>query len=90
MAKPIIIYTVLTAFMAPWGDFVFARYISFMDTQGMNVAVGMFSWLNQDQIASMYTTFCAGGVVVALPVALLFIFLQKYYVEGVTGGAVKG
>ena len=90
MAKPIIIYTVLTACMAPWGDFVFARYISFMDTQGMNVAVGMFSWLNQDQIASMYTTFCAGGVVVALPVALLFIFLQKYYVEGVTGGAVKG
>ena len=90
MAKPIIIYTVLTAFMAPWGDFVFARYISFMDTQGMNVAVGMYSWLNQDQIASMYTTFCAGGVVVALPVALLFIFLQKYYVEGVTGGAVKG
>ena len=90
MAKPIIIYTVLTAFMAPWGDFVFARYISFMDTQGMNVAVGMFSWLNQDQIASMYTTFCAGGVVVALPVALLFIFLQKNYVEGVTGGAVKG
>ena len=90
MAKPIIIYTVLTAFMAPWGDFVFARYISFMYTQGMNVAVGMISWLNQDQIASMYTTFCAGGVVVALPVALLFIFLQKYYVEGVTGGAVKG
>ncbi len=90
LAKPIVIYTVLTAFMAPWGDYVFARYISFLDTQGMNVAVGMYSWLNQDQIASMYTTFCAGGVVVALPVALLFIFLQKYYVEGVTGGAVKG
>ncbi len=90
LAKPIVIYTVLTAFMAPWGDFVFARYISFLDTQGMNVAVGMHSWLNLDQINSMYTTFCAGGVVVALPVALLFIFLQKYYVEGVTGGAVKG
>lgn len=90
LAKPIVIYTVLTAFMAPWGDFVFARYISFNVSEGMNVAVGLFSWLNKDMIDARYTMFCAGGVLVALPVSLLFIFLQKYYVEGVTGGAVKG
>ncbi len=90
LAKPIVIYTVLTAFMAPWGDFVFARYVSMNSTQGMNVAVGLFNWLNKDMINSRYTMFCAGGVVVALPVTLLFMFLQKYYVEGVTGGAVKG
>ena len=90
LAKPIVIYTILTAFMSPWGDFVFARYVSMNVSEGMNVAVGLYSWLNKDQIASMYTMFCAGGVVVALPVTLLFIFLQKYYVEGVTGGAVKG
>lgn len=90
LAKPIVIYTVLTGFMAPWGDYVFARYISNNAVDGMNVAVGLFSWLDVDQINNMYTTFCAGGVVVALPVTLLFIFLQKYYVEGVTGGAVKG
>ena len=76
--------------MGPWGDFVFARYISMNNIDGMNVAVGLFSWLNMDQINNNYTMFCAGGVVVALPVTLLFIFLQKYYVEGVTGGAVKG
>ena len=90
LAKPIVIYTILTAFMAPWGDFVFARYVSMGTSAGMNVAVGMFNWLNLDQIASKYTMFCAGGVVVAIPVTILFLCLQKYYVEGVTGGAVKG
>ena len=90
LAKPIVIYTILTAFMAPWGDFVFARYISNNTTDGMNVAVGLYSWLTNDAINNRYTTFCAGGVLVALPVTLLFMFLQKYYVEGVTGGAVKG
>ncbi len=90
LAKPIVIYTILTAFMAPWGDFVFARYVSMNVSSGMNVAVGLYSWLNKDMIAGKYTMFCAGGVVVALPVTLLFMFLQKYYVEGVTGGAVKG
>ena len=90
LAKPIVIYTILTAFMAPWGDIVFARYISFGNPFGMNVAVGMYNWLNKDMINSCYTMFCAGGVIVALPVTILFMCLQRYYVEGVTGGAVKG
>jgi len=90
LAKPIVIYTILTAFMAPWGDYVFARYISFGTSSGKNVAVGLYDWLNKDQISSSYTKFCAGGVLVALPVTVLFMCLQKYYVEGVTGGAVKG
>ena len=90
LSKPIVIYTVLTAFMGPWGDFVFARYISFGNPTGMNVAVGLYNWLTPDQINNNYTMFCAGGVLVAIPVTLLFLFLQKYYVEGVTGGAVKG
>ena len=81
LSKPIVIYTILTAFMGPWGDYVFA---------GKNVAVGLYDWLNKDQISNCYTMFCAGGVLVALPVTVLFLFLQKYYVEGVTGGAVKG
>ena len=90
LSKPIVIYTVLTAFMGPWGDHVFARYISFGTSAGMNVAVGLYNWLSQDQIAKSYTMFCAGGVLVAVPVTVLFMCLQKYYVEGVTGGAVKG
>jgi len=90
LSKPIVIYTILTAFMGPWGDYVFAQYISFGTSSGMNVAVGLYRWLNKDQIANCYTMFCAGGVLVAIPVTVLFMCLQKYYVEGVTGGAVKG
>ena len=90
LAKPIVIYTILTAFMAPWGDFVFAAYIAHGNPEGMNVAVGLQRWAVQKEFESFYTQFCAGGVLVAIPVAILFMCLQKYYVEGVTGGAVKG
>ena len=90
LSKPIVIYTLLTAFMAPWGDYVFAQYVSNNTAAGMNVAVGLYGWLSQDQINKKYTMFCAGGVLVAVPVTVLFMCLQRYYVEGVTGGAVKG
>ena len=90
LSKPIIIYTVLTAFMGPWGDFMFAKYIAFGEQTGYNVAVGLQAFLVQDQIGQSYTLFCAGGVLVAIPVTILFMCLQRFYVEGVTGGAVKG
>jgi arabinogalactan oligomer/maltooligosaccharide transport system permease protein len=91
LAKPIVIYTVLTAFMGPWGDFVFAKYVSGVTPSAYNVAVGLQSWLATSTMTSnYYTMFCAGGVVVAIPVVILFMCLQRYYVEGVTGGAVKG
>ena len=90
MAKPIVIYTILMGFMAPWGDFMTASYIIHEDSAGMNVAVGMFEWMSVTNLNTHYTMFCAGGVVVALPVTALFLLLQKYYVEGATGGAVKG
>ena len=91
LSKPIVIYTLLTAFMGPWGDFVFATYVAFNKVVGMNVAVGLNTLIGTStQLHDFYTVFCAGGVVVAVPITLLFMFLQKYYVEGVTGGAVKG
>ena len=91
MAKPIVIYTILTAFMGPWGDFVFAKYVTGITPEAWNVAVGLQQWLSTStNISENYTMFCAGGVVVAIPVVILFMCLQKYYVEGVTGGAVKG
>lgn len=91
LSKPIVIYTLLTAFMGPWGDFAFASYVAFNNSDGMNVAVGLQNMLSTPaSVGKNYTMFCAGGVVVAIPVTLLFMFLQKYYVEGVTGGAVKG
>lgn len=90
LSKPIIIYTVLMGFMAPWGDFMLASYIIHENSAGMNVAVGVYEWLSKAMVNTNYTMFCAAGVVVAVPVTAVFLMLQKYYVEGVTGGAVKG
>ncbi|MBR4835729.1 MAG: ABC transporter permease subunit [Clostridia bacterium] len=90
LSKPIVIYTVLMGFMAPWGDFMMASYIIHQNSKGMNVAVGMFEWLAKTLINTNYNMFCAAAVMVAVPVTIVFLSLQKYYVEGVTGGAVKG
>ena len=90
LSGSIVIYTILLGFMAPWGDFMMASYIIHENSAGMSVAVGMFEWLNKTILNTNYTMFCAAGVVVAIPVTVVFLALQKYYVEGVTGGAVKG
>jgi len=90
LSGSIVIYTILMGFMAPWGDFMTAMYLIHENSAGMSVAVGMYEWLSKTMINTNYTMFCAAGVVVAVPVTTVFLCLQKYYVEGVTGGAVKG
>ena len=90
LSGSIVIYTILMGFMAPWGDFMLASYIIHENSTGMSVAVGMYEWLSKTMVNTNYTMFCAAGVVVAIPVTTVFLCLQKYYVEGVTGGAVKG
>lgn len=91
LAKPIIIYTILTAFIAPWGEYMFSSFIMLGDPDKFTVAVGMKSWLDNSTKASEYfTVFCAAAVVVSIPITALFIWLQRYYVEGITGGSVKG
>ncbi|MDR1571824.1 MAG: sugar ABC transporter permease [Clostridiales Family XIII bacterium] len=90
MSRPIITYTALTAFMAPWVDFILASVIMKDNYQNYTVALGLFRMLERENIYSWYTVFCAGAVVAAIPIAILFVIMQKNYVEGVTGGAVKG
>lgn len=94
LAKPIIIYTILTAFIAPWGEYMFSSYIALAsgrDDTKWTVALGMKSWLDDPGTkAQNFTVFCAAAVVVSIPITALFIWLQRYYVEGITGGSVKG
>ena len=90
LAKPIVIYTILLGFMGPWGDYVFAAYVAFGRSDSYNVAVGLYRWVNTLDYQGYFTRFCAGGVLVAIPITALFLVMQRYYVEGVTGGAVKG
>lgn len=91
MSRPIIVYTVINSFMAPWMDFVFAKIIlnSGISSQ-WTVAIGLFNMLEKSLINTYFTQFCAGGVLVSIPISILFYIMQKFYVEGITGGAVKG
>ncbi|ASB97063.1 sugar ABC transporter permease [Streptococcus equi] len=89
LSKPIIVYTALLAFMGPWVDFIFAQVILGDATSRYTVAIGLFSMLQPDTINDWFMAFTAGSVLIAIPITLLFMFMQKYYVEGVTGGSVK-
>lgn len=89
LSKPIITYTLLTSFMGPWVDYIFARVIMGNDTRYYTIAIGLWSLLEAEQIEYHYTEFFAGCVMISIPIAILFLFTQKYYVEGVSG-AVKG
>ncbi|MDE7454635.1 MAG: sugar ABC transporter permease [Clostridia bacterium] len=89
LSKPIIIYTVLTSFMSPWGDYIFASVIIGDAYESYTVALGLYMMLSADYIKTWYTSFAAGAVLVALPISILFISLNKYYVEGLSG-SVKG
>jgi arabinogalactan oligomer/maltooligosaccharide transport system permease protein len=91
LSKPIIVYTALVSFLAPWMDFVFARIImTSRDTNKYTVAIGLFNMLDRNLINSYFAIFCAAAVIVSIPISLLFIIMQRFYVEGVTGGSVKG
>ena len=90
MSKPIAIYTILTSFMAPWIDYIFASVIMGDNYENYTVALGLFSMLEKEFIHSYYTRFAAGAVIVSIPIAVLFILTQRFYVQGITGGSVKG
>ena len=89
LSKPIIVYTILTSFMSPWLDFIFAKVICRANAQYFTVSIGLWKMLEKEYINSWYTCFAAGAVVVSVPIAILFIFTQKFYVDGMSG-AVKG
>ena len=89
MSKPIAIYTLLTNFLGAWSDYIFPSML-FGDKQAnYTVAVGL-NWMTDfRRIDDYYTQFAAGAMVVAVPIVILFICLQKFYVEGMSG-SVKG
>lgn len=91
LSRPIIVYTVISSFMVPWMDFVFAKLILNAGISDYyTVAIGLYKMLDKSLINSYFTIFCCGGVIVSIPISILFYVMQKFYVEGITGGAVKG
>lgn len=90
MSKPIVVYTVLTSFIGPWTDFILAKIIMGDTHANYTVAIGLQMMIDNDHKTQYFQQFMAGSVVVAVPITLLFLKMQKYYVEGVTAGGVKG
>ena len=91
LSKPIIVYTVINSFLAPWMDFVFAKIILNSGiSSDWTVSIGLYNMLGKTLINSYFARFCAGGVLVSIPISILFVIMQKFYVEGITGGSVKG
>ncbi|MCC8065218.1 MAG: ABC transporter permease subunit [Clostridiales bacterium] len=91
MSRPIIVYTIINSFLVPWMDFVYAKMILNAGVSSQwTVAIGLYNMLDKSLINTYFGQFCAGGVLVSIPISILYIIMQKFYVEGVTGGAVKG
>ena len=89
LSKPIIVYTVITTFIAPWVDFIFARVICRANADYYTVALGLWRMLEREYIDNWYTAFAAGSVCISIPIAILFVVTQRFYSNGMSG-AVKG
>ena len=91
ICRPIIVYQIISSFLIPWGDFVFAKL---MLNSGLSkdwtVAIGLYNMLDKALINKYFSIFCAGGIIISIPISILFVIMQKFYVEGVAGGATKG
>lgn len=91
LSKPIIVYTILTSFMGPWVGYILPAYICGQRNLNWTVPLGVYNMqTGLDGGSYRYTLFFAGSVLISIPIVILFLMTQKYYVAGVTGGAVKG
>ncbi len=88
LAVPIISFIAVTSFMGPWMDYILPRVLINKDAY-KTLAVGLFE-LVTNKSGAQYTQFAAGAVLVAVPIASLYIYFQKYLLEGLTAGANKG
>ncbi len=88
LVTPILAVVGLLAFISAFGDFILAKII-LVSNENWTLAVGMYQWVS-DQLTARWGIFSAGTVIAAVPVLILFLFLQKYIVGGLTSGSVKG
>lgn len=94
LSKPMIVYTALTTFMAPWVDFIFSGIILSTSGNSKNytIAYGLYNMLTSSKGSSTsnFAQFIAGCVIIAIPITILFMIMQKFYVSGITAGSDKG
>ncbi|NLP46790.1 MAG: sugar ABC transporter permease [Epulopiscium sp.] len=88
LAKPIITFVAISNFIGPWFDFIFPQIV-LRSSDKRTLALGLFQWIQENQ-NTYFTRFAAGSILVAVPITILFLFLQKYIVQGLSAGAIKG
>ena len=88
-SKPMIVYQIITSFMAPWVDFIFAKVIVRTNSQYFTVSIGLWNMLEKEYVDTWFVRFCAGAVLVSIPIAILFMITQRFYQEAMSG-SVKG
>lgn len=92
---PIITFVAVSQFMAPWLDYILPSYIltakNIPETKNYTLAVGLFKFINSvaDELYQP-TLFCAGSLIIAIPISVLYVVFQRYLIEGITAGATKG
>lgn len=88
LAKPMLAVVAMNGFTGPLGDFVLSSVI-LRNTESYTLPIGLFNLVNDVQGGS-YTTFAAGAILISIPVAIIFVLLQKNFVAGLTAGGTKG
>ncbi|CDQ38935.1 maltose ABC transporter permease [Virgibacillus kapii] len=88
LAKPILAVVALFNFMAPFMDFLLPRIV-LTSPEKYTLALGLYNFIN-DQFSTNFTRFAAGSILIAIPIALVFLLLQRYLISGLTSGATKG
>ena len=87
LMKPILIFVALSQFITPWMDFIFPRMI-LSSPEKKTLAIGLYDMINANT-NNNFTTFAAGAILVAVPITILYVCLQKYLIQGATAGANK-
>lgn len=88
LVKPMVVYVALTNFISPWMDFMLPQLV-LRSPEKKTLAIALYSMVSGQQ-NTQFTTFAAGAVLIAVPITLLYIYLQKYITVGITAGASKG
>ena len=89
LCKPMIVYQLITSFMGPFVDFVFAKIITLGNPKYYTVSIGLFNMLEKEYVDGWFVPFCCGAVLISIPIAILFMITQKFYQEAMSG-SVKG
>jgi len=87
IAKPIVTFLALTNFIMPWMDFIFPQLV-LRSPEKKTLAMALYGLVSGQQ-NTQFTTFAAGAVLIVIPITILYTFLQKYVVEGLSAGSSK-